>query len=162
MRTENVKKLVKTALESVEKPYTESVIDDAFGEIEKSEELMAEYTALCRDLGKKTVNTWAGYWIANAVGKTGVEQVSAKKSKLIRFYSPLTSAATPPGKKRKEPEALQLMSEYYLEHKNKLPAYIRNHREDIIEMIVEGLPVDQVFAMQIDSSPPEVPASRRR
>jgi hypothetical protein len=108
------------------------------------------------------VNTWGGYWIASALGKTGLEQVPSKKSKLIQTYSRLTESATAPGKKRKEPEALQLMSDYYQEHKAKLPAYIRNHRADIVEMIIEGLPVDQVFAMQIDGSPPLIPVSRRR
>jgi hypothetical protein len=29
-------------------------------------------------------------------------------------------------------------------------------------MIVAGLPVEQVFAMQVDGSPPQVPAARRR
>lgn len=162
MRTEGVKKLMGMALGTVPKPYTEHVIDEVFGAIESGPEFKAEYETLCRQLGKTTVNTWGGYWIANAVGKTGMEQASAKKSKLIRSYSVLTLPAAVPGKKRKEPEALQLMSDYYLEHKTRLPAHIRNHREDIVEMIIEGLPVEQVFAMQIDSSPPEAPTSRRK
>ena len=51
---------------------------------------------------------------------------------------------------------------FYLEHKGQLPAHIRNHRADIVEMLVAGLPVEQVFAMQIDGTPPEPPAARRR
>ena len=161
MRTEDVKKLVGLALDRVAKPYTEHVIDDVFMVIENDPEFAAEHAVLCRRLSKTTVNTWGGYWIAQAVGKTGTEQRAARKSKLIRFYSLLDAPGVEPGKKRKEPEALKLMSEYYLEHKAKLPAHIREHRGDIVEMIIEGLPVEQVFAMQVDSSV-EAPVMRRR
>ena len=162
MRTAGVKKLVITALENVPKPYTEDVIDDVFTEIQNEPELMLEYDELCKQLGKSTVNTWGGYWIADAVGKAGLEQVPARKSKLIRTYSRLTEPAVAAGKKRKEAIALQLMSDYYQEHKGELPAHIRNHRDDIVEMIVAGLPVERVFAMQVDGSPPQGPAARRR
>ena len=162
MRTEGVKKLVGQALGLVPKPYEEHVIDDVFREIENAPELVAEYQALCKELGKSTVNTWGGYWIANALGKAGSEQRSARKSKLIRFYPVLTVPGVAPSKKRKEPEALQLMFDYYQQNKAQLPAFIRDHRADIIEMIIEGLPVDQAFAMQVDSTEPEAPSSRRR
>lgn len=162
MRTAGVKALVKLAMGNVPEPYTEDIIDDVFQEIESNPELKAEYDVLCRQLGKTTVNTWGGYWIADALGKAGVEQTPAKKSKLIQTYSRLTIAAPAPGKKRKEPEALQLMSDFYFEHKSRLPAGIANNRADVIEMLVAGLPVEQVFAMQIDGTPPAPPAARRR
>jgi hypothetical protein len=161
MRTEGVKKLVGLALDQVAKPYTEHVIDDVFTVIENVPEFVAEHEALCKQLGRSTVNTWGGYWIARAVGKTGTDQRAARKSKLIRFYSLLDAPGLEPGKKRKEPEALQLMADYYFEHKATLPPHIRDHRGDIVEMIIEGLPVEQVFAMQVDSSV-EAPAARRR
>src|SRR5512132_1212292 len=147
MRTAGVKKLVNMALDNLPKPYTEDVIDDVFLEIEHDQEFMNEYDGLCRQLGKTTVNAWGGYWIANALGKTGLEQVPSKKSKLIQSYSRLTASATAPSGKRKEPLALQLMSDYYQEHKDQLPPSVRNHRDLIIEMIVAGLPVEQAFAM---------------
>ena len=162
MRTAGVKTLVNMVLDNVPKPYTEDVIDDVFLEIESDPEFRIEYDGLCKQLGKITVNTWGGYWIANALGKTGLDQTPARKSKLIRSYSRLTVAATATGKKRKESEALQLMSDFYLEHKSRLPVHIRNHRDDIVEMLIAGLPVEQVFAMQIDGTPPEPSATRRR
>ena len=162
MRTAGVKALVKLALGNVTPPYTEDVIDEVFLEIESNPELKLEYDGLCRQLGKTTVKTWGGYWIADALGKTGVEQTPAKKSKLIQTYSRLTVPAIAPGKKRKEPEALQLMSDFYLEHKDRLPPSIRNNRNDVVEMLVAGFPVEQVFAMQIDGTPPTPPAARRR
>jgi hypothetical protein len=163
MRTAGVKKLVNVALENLPKPYTEDVIEDVFLEIEHGQEFMIEYDGLCRQLGKTTVNAWGGYWIANALGKTGLEQVPTKKSKLIQSYSRLTASATASTGKRKEPLALQLMSDYYQEHKVRLPPSIRNHRDLIVEMLVAGLPVEQAFAMvPIDIAQNQVPVQRRR
>jgi hypothetical protein len=161
MRTAGVKKLVGLALENLPKPYTEDIIDEVFAEIEHETEFMTEYDDLCRQLGKTTVNTWGGYWIANALGKTGVEQVPAKKSKLILSYSKLTAAAAAASGKRKEPLALQLMSDYYQENKGKLPASVRSHRDLIVEMIVAGLPVEEAFAM-VPMEVAQPPAQRRR
>src|SRR5689334_20632637 len=139
-KTADVRKLVNVALGKLPKPYSEDVIDDAFLEIENDESLRAQYDELTRELGKSTINAWGGYWIANAVGKTGVSQIRSRKSKLIESYPQLTEPAVPSGKKRKEPEALQLMSDYYQQHKERLSPSVRNHRELIIDMIVEGLP----------------------
>ena len=163
MRTAGVKKLVNMALENLPKPYMEDVIDEVFVEIEHGPAFMIEYDGLCRELGKTTVNTWGGYWIATALGKSGLEQAPAKKSKLIQSYSRLTASATAPSGKRKEPVALQLMSDYYQEHKAQLPPSVRNHRELIIEMIVAGLPVEQAFALvPIDVVQHPAPGHRRR
>lgn len=163
MRTAGVKKLVNMVLDNLPKPYTEDVIDDVFFEIEHGQELMIEYDGLCRQLGKTTVNAWGGYWIANALGKTGLEQVPAKKSKLIHSYSRLTASATASTGKRKEPVALQLMSDYYQEHKVRLPPSVRNHRDLIVEMLVAGIPVEQAFAMvPVDVEQHRVPVQRRR
>jgi hypothetical protein len=163
MKTAGVKKLVGTTLGELPKPYTEDVIEDVFLAIENDPDRMTEYDALCRELGKTTVNTWGGYWIANALGKTGVTQTPSKRCKLLQSYSRLTTDAVPASKKRKEPEALQLMSDYYQQHKARLSPSIRNHRDLIVEMIVEGLPVEEVFAMvPLEPAEPQSPAARRR
>ena len=163
MKTAAVQKLVNLALDNLPKPHTEDVIEDVFLVIESEPELRAEYDELCRQLGKSTVNAWGGYWIANALGKTGLLQTPSRRCKLIQSYSRLTAAAVPPSKKRKEPEALQLMSDYYQQHKARLSPSIRNHRELIVEMIVEGLPVEEVFAMvPMEPAEPQSPAQRRR
>jgi hypothetical protein len=162
MRTADVKKLMETVLDNIPKPYSEDVIEEVFLQIEQEPELRSAYDGLVKQLGKNTVNTWGGYWVAAAAGKMGVAQVPSKKSKLIQTYSRLTAPVVASGKKRKEAEAVQLMSDYYMQHKSTLPQFIRNHREDIVEMIAEGLPVEQVFAMQIDGTPPAAPAGRRR
>ncbi|MEO6435074.1 MAG: hypothetical protein ABIP55_04840 [Tepidisphaeraceae bacterium] len=162
MKTAGVKKLVNSALDNLPKPHTEDVIEDVFLEIENEQALRSEYDELCRQLGKPAVNTWGGYWVANALGKTGVAQIPSKRSKLIHSYSQLTATATPPTGKRKEPEALELMSAYYQEHKGRLSPNIRNHRELLVEMIIEGLPVEQVFAMVQVEPVQQAPSQRRR
>ena len=163
MKTAGVKKLVNAALDQVPKPYTDDVIDDVFMAIESELELRTEYDALVQELGKSAVNAWGGYWISNAVGKTGLHQIRSRRSKLIPSYSQLTAAATASSKKRKEPEALQLMSDYYQANKTRFSPSIRNHRELIVEMIIEGLPVEEVFAMvPLDDVEPPGPGQRRR
>lgn len=159
-KTAGVRKLVNAALAKLPKPYAEDVIDDAFLEIENDESLRAQYDALIRELGKSTTNAWGGYWIAQAVGKAAVRQLRSRKSGLIESYSELAEPAIPSGKKRKEPEALQLMSDYYQQHKEALSPSVRNHRELIVDMMVEGLPAEQVFAMV--PLEPIVPAAAQR
>jgi hypothetical protein len=164
MKTAAVKKLVSAALDNIPEPRSEDVIEDVFMQIENELELRTEYDELVKQLGKTTVNAWGGYWIANALGKTGPQQVTSKRCKLIQSFSRLTTTApTAAGAKRKEPEALQLMSDYYQAHKARLSPSVRNHRALIIEMIVEGLPVDQVFAsVPLEPAEPQGSALRRR
>ena len=146
MQTADVKRLVTAALSSLPKPYTEDVIDDVFNAIEHSADWRKEYDALCADLGRTVVNTWGGFWIAHAVGRSSAEQVSSRKSKLIDSYSKLAPGKAVAGKKLTEPAALQAMSDYYREHKAKLPARVRSHRELILELLMEGLSPEQAFS----------------
>jgi hypothetical protein len=38
------------------------------------------------------------------------------------------------------------MAEHYKQHKSTLPAEVRNHRELIVELIMEGFPPEEAFA----------------
>jgi hypothetical protein len=145
MRTAGVKRLVEQALASLPKPHTEDVIDDVFHAIEHRPEWRQEYDDLCVDLGKMVVNTMGGYWIASHEGRSGVQEVPSKKSKLIESYSKLTVAATKGQRKLKGPDAVELMSAYYQEHRAEFPAKIRKQRELIIELLMEGLSAEEAF-----------------
>lgn len=57
-----------------------------------------------------------------------------------------TESAIKPRKKVKKPQALELMAEYYKQHKDTLPASIREHREMIVELIMEGFLPEEAFA----------------
>jgi hypothetical protein len=146
MGTAAVKRLVELALASLPKPHTEDVIDDVFSAIERDPGWLKEYQALCGELGRTVVNTWGGFWIASSEGRSRVKQVSSEKSKLIDSYSKLSATKTKPGKKIKEPDALQAMAAYYREHKSELPARVRNHRELIVELLMEGLAAEEAFS----------------
>ncbi len=60
-----------------------------------------------------------------------------------------TEASIKPRKKIREDMALKLMSEHYQVHKATLPTTIRDHRELIIELIMEGLPADEAFSQMV-------------
>lgn len=151
MRTADVKALVREVLESLPKPYSEHVIDDVFSSIEKNPSWLHRYESECSVLGKTVVNTWGGYWVANALGKVGEHQVPAKKSTLIGSYSVLDTDAKTVLRKPKEPEALKLMSDYYYAHVAELPPNIKKYRELIVELVMEGMPVADAFAMVVNS-----------
>jgi len=110
MRTIGVKRLVELATLSVPKPYTEDIIEDIFLAIERNEAWLIEYEGLCTDLTKTVVNNWVGVWVSKYVGRTGAQQTASTRSRLAGSYSKLTTAGSKLGGKRKEAEALQLMS----------------------------------------------------
>jgi hypothetical protein len=146
MRTAGVKRLVEQVLKSLPKPHTEDVIDDVFHAIEHRSEWRQEYDDLSTDLGKTVVNTWGGFWIASSEGRSGVQQVPARKSTLIDSYSKLTDVANRPGKKIKEHDALTMMSDYFQKNRTTLPASIVRHRELILELLMEGFTAEEAFS----------------
>ena len=152
MKTSDVKSLVREVLATIPTPYSEHVIDEVFYAIETEPRWRREYEAACATLGKTTVNTWGGYWIANALGKVGEHQVPSKRSKLIGSYSVLDTDARTVLKKPKESEALQLMADYYQANKAELPPEVRKHRDRIVEFIMEGLSPKEAFAMVLSSA----------
>lgn len=146
MKTSPVKSLVREVLASISQPYTEHVIDDVFYAIETTQEWMTAYESICAKLGKRVVNIWGGYWVANALGKCGARQVSRGKSKLITSYSLLDTNSKTVMRKPKEDDARLLMSDYYRAHKFELPSDIRKFREAIIELLMEGMPAAEAFS----------------
>jgi hypothetical protein len=137
---------VREVLSSIPQPYSEHVIDDVFYAIETSAEWSQVYDSICSALGKSVVNNWGGYWVANALGKTGEQQVPRRKSSLITSYSLLDTDAKTVVRKPKEPDALQLMSDYYHAHKANLPNDIAKFRESIIDLLMEGIPAAEAFS----------------
>lgn len=151
MRTAEVKFLMREVLDTLPKPYSVHVIDDVFSAIEQNPTWYKRYDAECSVLGKTVVNTWGGYWIANALGKAGEQQVPAKKSTLIKSYSVLDTDAKTVLRKPNDFEARQLMWDYYQAHKNELPADIQKHRDLIVELLMEGTSAADAFAMVLKS-----------
>jgi hypothetical protein len=147
MRTAEVKTLMREVLATLPKPHTEHVIDDVFGAVERNRGWKLRYDTQCISLGKPVVNAWGGYWVANVLGKAGLQQVPSRKSSLIGSYSVLDTDAKAVLRKPKDGEARQLMADYYHAHQAELPAEIRKHRELLVELLMEGMPVAEAFQM---------------
>jgi hypothetical protein len=88
VRTAGVKLLVEEVLASLPRPYSEDVIDNVFCAIERNPKWRQRYDDLSHELTKTVVNTWGGYWIGHAVGRTAQRHVTATSS-LIESYSKL-------------------------------------------------------------------------
>lgn len=149
MKTAPIKALVLEALASLPKPYTEHVIDDVFGAIEQNPTWLKEYESLLGGTFSKTVlNNWAGYWVANTLGKVGERVVASKrKNALNGSYSILDTDAKTTARHPKESEARELMAAYYQAHKNELNPKVRKHREEIVELIMEGHSPAEAFKL---------------
>lgn len=72
-------------------------------------------------------------------------EVGSKLNSLSQSYSILDTAR--PTRPPKEGEALTIMSDYYHEHKDRLNADVRKHRDNIVAMLMEGESVDTAFAI---------------
>lgn len=147
MKTTGVKALVGKVLNKIDLPYSMHVIDDVFHAIENDPNWLRQYNVLCDELGKSVVNNWCGQWTAHALGKRGEVQVPARKSTLIGSYSLLDTDARPRVSKPTEQEALLLMATYFQANRASLPAWIKERREDILELIMDGVPVEDAFSL---------------
>jgi len=152
MKTAEVRLLMREVLATLPKPHSEHVIDDVFGALERNRGWRQRYETQCDTLGKKVVNAWGGFWVANALGKAGDVQAPSKKSSLIGTYSVLDTDAGTVARKPKDGEARQLMADYYREHQAEMPAEIRKHRELIVELLMEGMQPAQAFQMVLKAA----------
>ena len=150
MRTAEVKSLVENVLESIPQPYSHHVIEDVFLAIEENPQWRKQYNSLCSSLGRDVVNKWSGKWVALALGKTGEQQVSSKKSSLIGSYSVLDTDAKTLSKKPTDAEARKMMSDYYRIHQEELPTDVHKYRERILEFLASGLLPEQAFEVSLD------------
>lgn len=57
-----------------------------------------------------------------------------------------TESAIKPRKKAKEQKALELMAEHYKNNRSTLPASVRDHRELIVELLMDGFSPEDAFA----------------
>lgn len=153
MSTAPIKALVSQALDSLPRPLTDDVTDDVFFAIEQNPAWLRAYTELCAQRDKATVNSWAGFWIADLVERSGQEKVPAQKSKLIQTYSKLNQPAAPRlGKAATEEAARKALFEFYKANKDKLPAEVVQVKEEIVELIIGGMRPEQAFSTALKIS----------
>jgi hypothetical protein len=150
MRTLRLKQLVNEVLDQLPQPHTEDVIEDVFFAIEHNETWRKSYDRMVYESGKAVVNAWAGFWIAHAEKRVGDQRETAGRSTLIESYSKLVKPAEKRAKKVKEPEALKAMHDHYLANRESLPANIRDHREVIVALIMDGVGTEAAFAQALE------------
>jgi hypothetical protein len=151
--TAHIRNLVLDALERLERPFTEDVVDDAFYVIETTPELRNRYDALCAVRGQVVVNTWGGWWIGRSVERRGLREVKAQKSTLIGQYSKLDRPVPPKRSMRKikSEVAGDNVFRYYLTHKSELPHRdeLSTMRDEITAMVTNGLPVAEAYEIAV-------------
>src|SRR5258706_14603981 len=109
MHTLRLKQLIDQVLESLPKPYTVDVIEDAFNAIEQNEAWRKTYDQIVYKLGKPMTNAWGGFWIGHSVGKIPEPQAAAARRTLLDSYAKLVNPAEKPAKKGEEPRAGELV-----------------------------------------------------
>lgn len=146
MRTTEVRTLVRDVLNTMQPPYSHHVIDEVFEAIESNPRWRQRYDALCAELGRDVVNNWGGRWVAITLEKAGEQQVSSKRCTIIGSYSILDTDARVVAKSPNRTEALKMMAEHYKAHRALLPANIKEFREAIIQLLMDGLPPEEAFS----------------
>ena len=145
-----LKSLIKEVLESTPKPYTDDLIEDVFLAIEQSPRWKKQYDDIQYHLGKSMVNPWGGFWVAQLTGRIAGEQVSSSRTRLLESYAKLAKGPKSAGKKVKEAEALQTMSDYFFANRQALPSGVRDRRNLILELIMSGFDVAEAFAKSVE------------
>jgi hypothetical protein len=145
-----MKQLVDEVLKSLSKPHTEDVIEEVFQAIEANPVWRKTYDACVRQLGKGVANGWAGFWVAHAEQRLAQAQSPATRTSLLDSYAKLAEPEPKRGKKVKEPEALQLMRAHFEATRDALPASIREQRELIVTLIMDGIPPEAAFSKALE------------
>ena len=149
-RSLRLKQLVDSVLERLPKPHTEDVIEDVFVAIEGNAEWRKTYDRMVYESGKAAVHSWASFWISHSEQRVGDQRETAARSSLIESYSKLAAPAAKRGKKVKEPEALKAMHDHFLANRESLGADIRDHREVIVRLIMDGMAVETAFEQAVE------------
>jgi hypothetical protein len=145
MHSLRLKQLVDVVLAGIPKPHGEDVIEDVFLAIEGNAEWRKSYDRMVYESGKAAVHSWAGFWISHAEQRMGDQRETAARSSLIESYAKLVAPTGKRGKKVKEPDALKAMHGHYLAHRDTLGVDIRDHREVIVALIMDGIAVEAAF-----------------
>jgi hypothetical protein len=61
-------------------------------------------------------------------------------------YIKHTKTVITPRKRIKEPEAVKVMAQFYSQNKERLPSSVRDKREYIIELLMEGFSTEEAFS----------------
>lgn len=150
MSSLRLKQLVSEVLESLPAREAEDVIEEVFVAIEANPVWRKTYDAVGYGLGKDVAAAWTGFWVAHLTQRVGDQRETAARSDLIGSFTRLVSPAGKRSKKLKEPDAVQAMHEHFIANRATLPAEVREQRDVIVSLIMDGLPAEAAFATALD------------
>lgn len=145
-----LKQLVEQVLQRLPQPHTERVIEDVFLAIEGEPGWRSTYDRVVYESGKAVANSWASYWIAHAVKRMGDQRETASRATLIQSFLLLVTPVAKRNKKMTQPEALRAMHEHFVANRASLPEGIRDYREMILALMMDGVSTESAFAQALD------------
>lgn len=146
-----LKRLVDQVLDSLPEPHSHDIVEDVFLAIEGDPVWRGTYDRMVYESGKAAVTAWASFWISHGEQRTGDQRETAARSTLIESYSRLAKPMAKRNKKVKEPEALKAMHEHFLAHREQLPSGIRDYREVIVALLMDGIGTEAAFAQALET-----------
>lgn len=151
MSSLRLKQLVAEVLAAIPTPEAEDVIEEVFVAIEANPVWRHTYDAVTYTMGKDVTAAWTGFWVSHLTQRVGGERETAARSDIIGSFARLDAPAGKRSKKVKEPEAIRAMHEHFLANRATLPAHVRDQRDVIVSLIMDGLPVEAAFATALDN-----------
>ena len=145
-----LKQLVDQVLDRLPSPHTDEVVEDVFVAIEGDPALRSSYDRMVYESGKDLVNSWASFWISHAEKRTGDTRETAARSTLIGSYAKLVTPVAKRSKKVAEADALKAMHDHFIANRAAMPQDIRDYRETIVTLIMDGIAVEPAFSQALE------------
>lgn len=150
MSSLRLKHLVADVLQAMPAGDPGNVIEEVFVAIEGNPVWRKTYDSAAYGLGKGMAAAWTGFWVAHLTKRVGEERQTAARSTLIESFMRLSATAVKRNAKLKEPEAVQAMHTHFLAHRDSLPADVREQRDVIVALIMDGLTPETAFEKALE------------
>jgi len=150
MSSLRLKQLVTEVLATNANPEAGDVIEEVFVAIEANPVWRKTYDEVSYADGKDMAAAWTGFWVAHLAQRVGDVRETAARSTLIESFTRLDAPAQERSKKLDEAEAVLAMHEHFKANRATLPATVREHRDVIVALIMDGLPLELAFAKALD------------
>jgi len=150
MSSMRLKQLVTEVLATNTAHDAGDVIEEVLVAIEANPVWRKTYDEVAHAQGKDMAAAWTGFWVAHLARRSGDVRETAARSTIIESFTRLDSPAQERSKKLDEAEAVQAMHEHYKANRETLPANVREHRDVIVALMMDGLPVEAAFAKALE------------
>jgi hypothetical protein len=150
MSSLRLKQLVTEVLATNKAPEAADIIEEVFVAIEANPVWRKTYDDVAYADGKDMAAAWTGFWVAHLAQRAGEVRESAARTTLIESFTRLDAPAQERSKKLDEAAAVQAMHEHYKANRATLPATVREHRDVIVALLMDGIPLEAAFAKALE------------